>query len=275
MSAHRVRIVKMSGAGNDFVVLHADDARGLGPDLPDWIRAVCRRGLSVGADGVLSVGAGDGGRVEVRFWNPDGSVAFCGNGTRCAARFARLHGLAGDRFTMDTAVGRVPATVLGDVVRIELPPPVDRGEIEVRGGDGEIHRGRFVLAGVPHFVRTVEDVARAPLDRWGPALRRHERFGAEGTNVDLLSRGADAVHDLRTWERGVEGETLACGTGAVAAAAALRLAGGSESVRLRPRSGVVLEVELPGPPEAPSSAVLTGDARVVFEGRLDPEALGG
>jgi diaminopimelate epimerase len=275
MNRRGVRIVKMSGAGNDFVVLRAEDARRLGSDLVAWIRAVSRRGLSVGADGVLVVGAGDGGRVEARFWNPDGSVAFCGNGTRCAARFARLEGLAGRAFTLETAVGPVPATVDGDRVRLELPPPTDRGRLVLQDDAGHAHHGRWIDAGVPHFVVKVDDVVAAPLHRWGPFLRRHPRFGEDGANVDLLSAGPDGVHDLRTWERGVEGETLACGTGAVAAAAALRAEGGPESVRLRPRSGAVLEVGLPGPADAPTAAILTGDARVVFEGQLDPEALDG
>ncbi len=268
------RVTKMSGAGNDFVVMHGGDADLLGESLGPWIRAVTRRGLSVGADGVLAVDRVGPDRVRVRYWNPDGSVAFCGNGTRCAARFAARERLAGSSMTLETAVGEVSAVVGEKDVRLVLPPPRDRGELELPAG-GAVRRGRFVIAGVPHFVIPVDDVGRAPLEIWGPELRRHEAFGPDGANIDLVSPGAGEVHDLRTWERGVEGETLACGTGAVATAAALCLAGGPGRVRLRPRSGAVLEIALAGEPGSFTRVEMIGDARFVFDGRLDPEALGG
>lgn len=273
-SADPGRITKMSAAGNDFVVVHGTDADALGDRLGAWIRAVSRRGLSVGADGVLAVDRVGPDRVRVRFWNPDGSVAFCGNGTRCAARFARRERLAAATMTLETAVGEVPAEVRDDDVRLVLPPPRDRGELEVEV-DGVLHRGRFVVAGVPHFVIAVGDVASAPLESWGPALRRHAAFGADGVNVDLVSAGADGVHDLRTWERGVEAETLACGTGAVATAAALCLGGGPLRMHLRPRSGARIEIVLGGERDRFTHAEMVGDARFVFDGRLDREALGG
>ncbi len=269
-----IRIVKLSGAGNDFVALGPEQIARLGDDLVPWIRRVCRRGLSVGADGVLLVEPAGAGRVRVRFHNPDGSIAFCGNGTRCAARFARDAGFAGERMVLSTAVGEVPAEFTGLGVRLTLPPPEDRGPLAVELETGERVQGRHVVAGVPHFVIEVEDVDRAPLARWGPPLRRHEAFGAAGTNVDVTQGTAGGTLSVRTWERGVEGETLSCGTGAVAAAYVWWLTRGSQPSRVVPAAGVPLGVTFTGAPEAPGEVRLEGDARVVFATTLAPEATG-
>jgi diaminopimelate epimerase len=265
-------IAKMSGAGNDFIVIRGQDADALGPDLGAWIRAVTRRGISVGADGVLAVEPLGPDRARVRYWNADGSEAFCGNGTRCAARFAQREGWVGKSFTLETLVGEVPAEVVSGRVRIVLPPAEDRGEISVEAA-GETHRGRFVVAGVPHFVRRVDDVSEAPLERWGPELRRHAAFGAVGTNVDVVSLDASGVHRIRTWERGVENETLSCGTGAIAAALAVHGAIGADTMTVVPASGVGLEVRLIRRRDTLAGVELVGDARFVLYGTVEPEAV--
>jgi len=266
-----VRFTKMSGAGNDFVVLDPEAAATIGASLPAWARAACRRGLSVGSDGVLVVSPEAKDRVRVDFLNPDGSVAFCGNGTRCAMRYAFVRGWCGERAVLATPVGDVPAEIRGEVVRLVLPAPVDRGSLSL-SACGARFAGRWVDSGVPHFVVEVEDVANAPLASIGPVLRADAAWGPGGANVDLVSRTGDGSYHVRTWERGVENETLACGTGAIAAALAARLAGASETVRIVPASGIPLTVTLPGDPGAPSRAELSGDARFVFEGTLSEEA---
>jgi diaminopimelate epimerase len=271
-----VKIVKLSGAGNDFVALGPDQARLLGGDLADWVRRVCRRGLSVGADGLLVVTPSGAGRVRVRFFNPDGGEAFCGNGSRCAARFAQMRGwvATSDSFVLETAVGEIEARVLGRAVRLVLPPPRDSGAVAITV-DGADLTGHFIDAGVPLFVVQVEDVEAAPLALWGPLARRHPQFGPAGTNVDVISIHGQHIR-VRTWERGVEGETLSCGTGAVAAAHAARmLAGLEECVRVTPASGVDLTVTLSGRPERPEAALLEGDARVIFEGTVPDEGTEG
>lgn len=265
----RLHVTKMSGAGNDFLVLGAE-AAALADDR-GWIRRVCRRGVSVGADGVLFVARGAGGRIRVAFRNPDGSPAFCGNGSRCAARFARLNGLAGDSMVLETTAGEVEAEVLGERVKLRLPPPTDAGQVEIDIGPERLV-GRSIVAGVPHFVTWVGEVATAPLARWGPAVRRHPRFAPAGVNVDLVQVDSAEQLRLRTWERGVEGETLSCGSGAVAAAFASRLNGGAACLTALPASGIALEIRLPGPPDRPEAAEVIGDARVIFVGELDPEA---
>jgi diaminopimelate epimerase len=262
-----VRFVKMSGAGNDFLVLGPDAAAGVEGDIAGWVRRVCVRGFSVGADGVLLVEPTGAGRVRVRFYNPDGSEAFCGNGTRCAARFAHWRGMAGHALVLETSGGDVPAEVTGDRVRLELRPPSDAGPLSV-DVDGEILEGRSIDAGTPHFVVFVDDPSRAPLERWGPIVRRHPRFAPDGVNLDLVRcDGAQLV--LRTWEKGVERETLACGSGAVAAAAAARSRGAGEIITVVPKSGIPLEVSF----SAGGAVALTGDARIVFEGRLGPDGV--
>ena len=272
MTRETVRIVKLSGAGNDFVALGPEGIAALGSDLESWTRRVCRRGLSVGADGVLLVEPAGEGRVRVRFHNPDGSPAFCGNGCRCAARFARLEGFAGETMHLETLIGEVPAEIVSGGVRLTLPPPQDLGELQLTIG-GEALHGRRVRAGVPHFVVFVDDVAAAPLERWGPAVRRHPSFGHEGTNLDLAeSRGGDAL-SIRTWERGVENETLSCGTGAIASAFAAWLDGRRPLSQVLPAGGVPLTVTFRGTPESPEDVMLAGDARVIFDGRLDREAI--
>ena len=269
----RLSFTKMSGAGNDFIVVEASAWETLPEDRAAWVRAVCRRGVSVGADGVLVVSPDGPDRVRVTFFNPDGGEAFCGNGSRCAARYAATRGVARDAsMTLVTSVGEVPARVEGGVVRLTLPPPEDRGAIVLENA-AETFRGRFVVAGVPHIVVPVAGLSSYPLERVGPLLRRHPQLGPSGANVDLVeSDGRGRVH-VRTWERGVENETLSCGTGAVAVAFSARLAGGPETVVVVSRSGLALTVTIEGDPERPASASLAGDARFVFEGVLDPEAM--
>lgn len=269
-----MRIVKISGAGNDFVVIGPDEAAILGDGLVGWTRRVCRRGLSVGADGVLVVEPSRKGHVRVRFLNPDGAEAFCGNGSRCAARYAGLRGWTdGPSVVLDTAAGEVEARVETSSIRLELRAPTDLGPM-VLDLDGVDIEGRHIDAGVPHFVTIVPDVAFAPLELWGPAVRRHPRFGDAGTNLDVVTLGTSEI-SLRTWERGVEGETLACGSGAVASALVARQQGAAETVRVVPASGIALTVGLPGPATSPRAAILEGDARIVFEGELRAEGIEG
>jgi diaminopimelate epimerase len=268
------RLVKMSGAGNDFLVLDLEESRRVEGDFVRWVRRVCRRGLSIGADGVLLVAPAGLDRVRVDFFNPDGTPAFCGNGSRCAARFARTRGFAGAKMVLQTEIGDLPAEVLGGQVRLTLPAPLDLGSRTLAWEDERLE-GRAISAGVPHFVVWTSPVAGAPLALWGPRVRRHPEFGREGSNLDLAARLPGGRLELRTWERGVEGETLACGSGALAAAYALRLEGGPETVTILPASGVPLTVRLPGPASRPDLAILEGDARIVFEGVPGPDATDG
>lgn len=266
-------VAKMSAAGNDFVVVGPAAAADLPEDRTAWIRRVCRRRLSVGADGVLFVEPRGGQRVSVVFHNPDGTRAFCGNGSRCAARFAHDRGWAGESMVLETFAGDVPARVDLDRVTLRLPVPQDRGRLSLDLPHGGRVEGRWIVAGVPHFLISVDAVGDAPLDVWGPRIRRHARLGAEGANVDVVSALHGGRLHVRTWERGVEGETLACGSAAVAAGFAAATAAGVRALEIVPASGIPLEVGVvEGDDEEAGGVTLSGDARRIFEGRLGAEA---
>lgn len=271
--SHNFRVTKMSGAGNDFIVLGPDEARHLGGELPAWARKACRRGLSIGADGVLVVEPGGEEKILVRFCNPDGKESFCGNGSRCAARYAYLHGFAGESMVLETMIGDVAAHVDGESVRLYLSLPEDRGPRWLERGDVRLE-GRLLVAGVPHLVVFVEDVAEAPLALWGPWIRHDPQFAPDGTNVDLIGWRPDGSLAIRTWERGVEGETLACGSGAVAAATFVRGQGAASRTCVVPASGVPLFVAFEQR-AGHEIVVLQGDARVIFEGTLGDDATSG
>jgi diaminopimelate epimerase len=272
---------KMSGAGNDFLVFGARVERG--PRETEAIRRLCRRGTGVGADGVLFVFAerpGDpSSKIVADYVNADGLAGrFCGNGTRCAARFAVLRGLAGPSLVVATGWGAVGASVRDDgIVALALPEPVAVGRaVPSLDAAGEtLERDAFALVvGVPHVVLYVKadiDLDGLDLSILGPLNRRHPalREGANANFVKVLSPSRLAV---RTWERGVEAETLACGSGAVASAVVTSfLTGSNPPVSVATRSGETLEVSFVRDGELARDVVLTGDARVVFEGTLQEE----
>ena len=267
------RFVKMSGAGNDFV-LFAGAPPG-GTEKAAAIRRLCDRRTGIGADGVLFVRR-DGAEVVADYFNADGGAArFCANGTRCAARLAsRVLDVRGD-FVVRTGWGPVEARVGADGrVTIALPGDVRPGRtLPTLGlGGGTIAAEAVeVLVGVPHLVVAVaEGVALAALDlaRLGPPLRRHPEM-PEGANVNFVARTGPSSLGIRTWERGVETETLACGSGTVAAAVVASLRDGdAPPLRVKTRSGETLTVDFARSGKAASGIRLTGDARILFEGEI-------
>jgi len=269
------RFTKMSGAGNDFLVW--EGAVDVGEAELAAIRRLCRRGTGVGADGVLFVSRDGPGRVAADYRNADGSVGrFCGNGTRCAARFAALRGLAPETMTVRTGWGDVPAVVEGARVVLTLPEPVAIGRaVSSLDATGALERDAYAVAvGVPHvvaFVAAGVDLASLDLSRLGPALRHHPdmREGANASFVEILGPSRLRV---RTWERGVEAETLACGAGNVATAVTTCALGRARPpVSLETRSGETLAVDFRFEGEVARDVTLAGNARVVFEGTLDPD----
>ena len=261
-----IPFVKMHGAGNDFVVVDHRE-----PFLPADSRALfaamCDRRRGVGADGVLLLERSERADFVMRYFNSDGGHAdFCGNGARCIARFALDVGLgASGTVRFETAVGDKSARLLPDG-RIELAfGAVDTAEPRTVAACGRDFAGRFVVTGVPHFVVGVPDVSAVEFAAWSPALRGHEAFGASGANVDWVARGADGRVEMRTWERGVEDETLACGSGAIATALWAVAEGASSPVTVRTAGGDDLVVSFTETPQG-RLATLTGPAVVVFGG---------
>ncbi len=243
-----MNFVKMQGLGNDFIVV-------IGPMAltETEIAALCDRRRGIGADGVLVATPTDTA-VRMEYWNADGSAAeMCGNGLRCVARFAVDKGWAGpDTFVVETAVGSLEVCMLDEeTARVEI------GRAEIGKSETfQDHDFVRVSVGNPHAVTFVPDAARAPVEAVGSAL---EAATAGGTNVEFAHISGDAI-EVRTWERGC-GETEACGTGAVAVAAAARQAGyEGEKVLIRLLGGDLV-VEFEG-----DRAWITGPARYSFEG---------
>lgn len=259
---------RLSGGGNDFLALVEPRRE---PSALE-IRAWCTRGLSVGADGLFVLRRDAGGAV-MKHYNADGRAAtLCINGTRCAARLALELGWSRTELVVSTGAGEITASAAGrHEITLSLPALAgEPRELEVAVVGASL-RGWQVDVGVPHFVVPwPEPLGDAPLARLGPPLRRHEAFGSAGANIDLVRYPSRRRLEIRTWERGVEGETLACGSGVLAAAVAGRAAGElDDRVRALTAGGFELTVEL-GPE---GRLRLTGDARLVASGRLLPEAL--
>jgi diaminopimelate epimerase len=265
----------MQGSGNDFVLLFGDDL-GLSPSaMPDWARAICKRAFGVGADGLIILeSAPDDPQVDYRwhFYNADGSRAeMCGNGSRCAARLAFESGFAPASHVMGTDAGPVRAEVLKDhnEVAVQLTRPREL-ELSIRlqdsGWDRDVHS---VNTGVPHAVLFSEQADHEDLAQLGPWLRYHLRFAPHGCNVNIVQPTEEGLY-LRTYERGVEDETYACGTGAVAAAYIARaLERAGDSINITTSGGERLAVSFRG-----EDAFLQGAATFVYQAELNCPALG-
>jgi diaminopimelate epimerase len=231
----------MSGHGNDFIVV---DNR-VKKFLMDWKEAAvawCERRKSIGADGLLLIEKSDVADFKLRIINSDGSEAeMCGNGARCAAVFACHEKITGSDMTFETLAGVIEASVYGDRASVKLTDPEDiRNEIYLNI-EGEKVPVYFANSGVPHAILFKEDVSGLPADyirRTGRAVRFHTAFSPEGANVDFVQiAGPDRII-VRTYERGVEAETMACGTGAVASAVI--------SSKFKNIDGSPICVEMPG-----------------------------
>ena len=260
---------KMSGSGNDFVVVDAmTEPAGALAD-PAVIRSLCARGTGVGADGIVFLEPSGTADYRMTYLNSDGSRAdLCGNASLCSARLATELGIVRrPEFEVETDAGVLGARLLDGTPEVDLQPVRDvRQHLPFRLGAGERWIG-FALAGVPHLVVRVNDVATVDVVGRGRPLR-HDPSLPQGANVNFVAPDDAGAWRIRTFERGVEGETLACGTGAVASAILLHATGEAESpVALTTRSGRVLRVRLAKVAEGwrPS---LSGEARVVFQGHL-------
>lgn len=270
----RAPFYKMSGSGNDFVFLDAR-AGGAPAAVPaDRIAALCARGTGIGADGLVVLDQPSAGGIRIAYWNSDGSRAtLCGNATLCTASLAVHLGAvpAGVDFVIATDAGALRARVSpGGGPAFELAPieslQLDTGDPLVDTAAGSERRIGFAIAGVPHVVVSVPDVAAADVTKRSPGLRAATRDRPGGANVNYLSPASEGGWHIRTFERGVEGETLACGTGAVACAAVLQAWGeAGPEVELLTRSGRRLTVTLPEPTARP---MLAGEGRLVFVGTL-------
>ena len=263
----RIKFTKMTGAGNDFVFLGPAFA-GLVERAPEIALKMCERRNSVGADGLIIVDD-TGESLFMHYVNSDGSVAdFCGNGARCFVLYCLEHGIGKGTVEFDTRSGRHMGEMTDRGVRVSMEAPRLVGDdmLEVAG---ETKLVTLAEAGVPHAVLLAEDVGAIDVERIGREIRMHPRFAPDGANADFVGTTGRDGFPIRTYERGVERETLACGSGCVASALVLRAKNitGSRTA-FRVVSGDALHVELPRKGEE-GEAYLTGPARVVYEGDID------
>lgn len=275
MAVYPIDFWKMNGSGNDFMLIDNRDGRLKESDLGRIVERACRRRASVGADGVIFVVDSDTFDFGWRFFNADGGeVEMCGNGSRCVARYALLNGIAGPSMTFETLAGPVSAEVSGRTVKVRMPDPgaltLDVG-LEMKPGWRCVD---FINTGVPHVVVTVDDPDVHPVFEEGRSIRYHELFAPAGTNANFMAAaGAESIR-VRTYERGVEDETLACGTGSIACALAAAARGLVHSpVRVITRGGEELVIHFEGGREGFSDVWLEGGTTIVYTARLHEEAL--
>jgi diaminopimelate epimerase len=270
-----ISFAKMSGAGNDFIVIDNLDSS-IDFDMPRLAVALCSRRHAVGADGLLLLEPSTKANFSMRYYNADGSFGgMCGNGGRCIARYAYARGIAPLQLKFEALDYVYEAEVDNSSVKLWMKiPSTFKPNILVALADVTL-LGHFIDTGSPHFVIESTDLESTDVFRVGREIRRHPLFAPEGCNVNFVSRQVDDVLSIRTYERGVESETLACGTGSVASAIVYALQYGLKSpVTLNVRSGEQLIVYFDFERGQFRNVVLQGSAHMVFSGTLqyDPEA---
>jgi len=274
----KIPFMKMNGCGNDFIVV--DNREGIMDSfhLADFVRHVCARRVSIGADGFMMVERSDKADFKMRYFNSDGSEGeMCGNGARCISRFAHLIGAAGDEMKFETISGIYESKILGEDVKVKFPKVkmsdiVLNQEYEFRHDTKEYH---FALVGVPHVIvyrNDVDNMDYYDLISLGKTIRYTLELFPKGTNVDFVKVVDDKNLIIRTYERGVEDETFACGTGSTASAIISSLLGKAKSpVNMHTRAGV-LKIYFDLGKDFIDNVYLEGDAKVVAEGYILPDA---
>lgn len=265
-----IPFTKMSGSGNDFVIIDNREPV-LDPETKrDFVKKVCQLKNSVGADGVIFIENSDKAAYKWDFYNSDGSSAeMCGNGGRCVARYAFEKGIAPQTHSFETVAGIIEAEVNGPVVKVKLTHPENlQNDLEV-AFDGQQYQVDSLNTGVPHAIVFSEDVDSEDINAIGSGIRYHSVFAPAGTNVDLVEKKNGNALKVRTYERGVEGETLACGTGVVASAIIASHKFKIESpVDVETRGGEILKVHIEPTNGSLPVVYLEGLTRITFEGQL-------
>ena len=265
---------KLQGSGNDFIVV--DNRANLIKDGRSLAMILCSRKTGIGADGLLLLEESQGADFKMRIFNPDGSEAeMCGNGARCIAQFAYLKGIVARRCSFETLAGIISCQIQGRQgrkVKIGMEEPQDLRSNLRLSLKGEIYEGHYLNTGVPHFVLFTPRVDQVPLEELAPSIRNHPKFRPQGTNVDFVEVEKGGTLKVRTYERGVEEETLACGTGAVASALTSNLTRGIPSpVRVKMKGGDLFVYFERAKDNSFSGVFLEGEARLIFEGKISEE----
>lgn len=260
---------KYQGAGNDFIII--DDRAGFFPIENDlFIRNLCDRRFGIGADGLLLLQGSSCANFRMRIFNSDGKeVGMCGNGIRCFVHYLRSLGFREEQFLIETMHDTVTCQIKGDKISVKLEKPhVLHWGVQIENEEKNLEA--FVVhTGVPHAVIFVEDLDAVDVEGLGRKIRNHTLFAPQGVNVNFAKLGPDGSVRVRTYERGVEGETLACGTGAAAVALTVSQKWDLPSpVRVLPLSKECLEIHVGQSSLGGKSLELVGSACCVFEGRI-------
>ncbi len=277
-----MKFEKLQGSGNDFILIDNRDGKvekfikKLGISLKDFVVNLCKHHTGIGADGLILIEEPENKENDFkwRFFNSDGSPAeMCGNGSRCAVRFAYEKGIAGEKASFETLAGVIRAWVLegGKRVKVQLTRPFGYREVSL-DVDGQVVKGAFINTGVPHFVSIVENLDSINVRHLGRAIRFHREFEPKGTNVNFIEAVSQKAIRIRTYERGVEAETLACGTGATASAIVAYKKGivSEKPVEVYTRGGELLRIDFD---DSLEEAFLEGGVCKVFEGEFTKEAI--
>jgi diaminopimelate epimerase len=274
----RIPFSKLNGCGNDFVII--DNRKDILKDLSisDFARKVCKRRVSIGADGLILIENSEIADFKMRYFNADGSEGeMCGNGARCVSKFVNMIGAAGKHMKFETISGIYRSEITGDKVKVDFPP-VQRNDIKLNlshsflGQETEYH---YCLVGVPHVVILRDDLDEMPYEELvtlGRTIRNARLLFPQGTNVNFVELLDEAKFKIRTYERGVEDETWACGTGSTAAAIVLGLLGKVKApVDVYTRGGV-LNIDYKIERDKIDEIKMTGEVKTVIEGEILPDA---
>ena len=258
---------KMSGSGNDFIIIDNREKIIREKGLTSFIKVVCARKYSVGANGLILIEPSKVSDFKWRFFNSDGSIAdMCGNGARCVSRYAFVKGISTNEVKFETTRGIIEAEVKENKVKLKMPDPTNLYlNCEIKDSPNL----SFIDTGVPHAVVTVDDIENAPVVKLGKKIRFHDAFMPEGTNVNFMQFTDKKGLSIRTYERGVEDETLACGTGAIACA----LIGASikkidSPINVLTWGGETLIIYFDKNETEFKNIYLEGDARIIYDGKL-------
>lgn len=255
----KLKFTKMVGSGNDFIIIQGKPSG----NLPKLAEKLCDRKFGIGADGVLLLDKCRGVDLNMRIFNADGSEAeMCGNGARCAAFFS---GKAKGR--LRTAAGIINTEVQGNQVKIQLTAPKDIKLDIPLIVSGRLLKVNFINTGVPHVVVFVNDINNLDVKHIGCCIRNHPEFSPRGTNVDFVEEREKNLIQVRTYERGVEDETLACGTGSTASALIFALKNNLDNlIKVKTQSGETLKVYFQNANGEFKKIWLEGSVRIVYKG---------
>ena len=275
MNITGIEFTKMNGSGNDFIIINNMEKNFSSDEFRNVIEKLCRRKLSIGADGVIILEPSAIADFKWRFFNADsGEAEMCGNGSRCAAKYAYKNNISGKNLKFETLAGIIEAEIKESSVKVLLTKPFNlKLDYEIF-----IENKKYFVSnintGVPHVVKFVKELENYDVSRMGKLIRYHELYQPNGTNVNFVAVENRDTLTIRTYERGVEAETLACGTGSVAAALiAFKKGFVKKPVKVKNRGGETLIIDFVIENDSFEKVYLEGDAKFVYKGKILEDAL--